>query len=36
MAYKIIEIEGVGDSYARKLEDAGIKTPDNSTHRKPI
>ncbi|MDE6334529.1 MAG: DUF4332 domain-containing protein [Muribaculaceae bacterium] len=29
MAYKIIEIEGVGDSYARKLEDAGIHTTDD-------
>lgn len=29
MAYKIIEIEGVGDSYAKKLEDAGIKTTDD-------
>ena len=26
MAYKIIEIEGIGDSYARKLEEVGIRT----------
>ena len=26
MAYKIIEIEGVGESYASKLEAAGVKT----------
>lgn len=29
MAYKIIDIEGVGDSYAGKLESAGIKTTDD-------
>ena len=29
MAYKIIEIEGVGDAYAAKLESAGIKTTDD-------
>lgn len=29
MAYKIIEIEGVDDSYARKLDDAGIHTTDD-------
>lgn len=26
MPYKIIEIEGVGESYAKKLEEAGVKT----------
>ena len=26
MEYKIIEIEGIGESYAKKLEDAGVKT----------
>ena len=29
MAYKIIEIEGIGEMYARKLEEAGIKTTDD-------
>lgn len=29
MAYKIIEIEGIGQTYADKLEAAGIKTTDN-------
>ena len=29
MAYKIIEIEGVGETYARTLENAGIKTTDD-------
>ncbi len=29
MAYKIIEIEGIGESYARKLEQAGVKTTDD-------
>lgn len=29
MAYKIIEIEGVGETYARALENAGIKTTDD-------
>ncbi|MDE5725391.1 MAG: DUF4332 domain-containing protein [Duncaniella sp.] len=29
MAYRIIEIEGVGEAYAHKLEEAGIKTTDN-------
>ena len=29
MAYKIIEIEGVGEAYAAKLEAAGIKTTDD-------
>jgi len=29
MAYKIVEIEGVGEAYAKKLEEAGVKTTDN-------
>ena len=29
MAYTIIEIEGIGESYARKLEQAGVKTTDD-------
>lgn len=29
MSYKIIEIEGVGESYARKLEEACVKTTDD-------
>lgn len=29
MSYKIIEIEGVGEVYARKLQDAGIKTTED-------
>lgn len=29
MAYKIAEIEGIGDVYAAKLQDAGIKTTDD-------
>lgn len=29
MSYKIAEIEGVGEAYARKLEEAGIKTTDD-------
>lgn len=29
MAYKIIEIEGIGQTYADKLETAGIKTTDD-------
>ena len=29
MAYKIIEIEGVGETYARALENAGIKTTED-------
>lgn len=28
MAYKIIEIEGIGEVYAEKLQDAGITTTD--------
>lgn len=29
MSYKIIEIEGIGDAYAAKLEEAGIKTTED-------
>ena len=29
MAYKIIEIEGIGPAYAEKLEAAGVKTTDD-------
>lgn len=29
MAYKIVEIEGIGQTYADKLEAAGIKTTDD-------
>ena len=29
MAYKIVEIEGIGEAYAKKLEEAGVKTTDN-------
>ena len=29
MAYKIIEIEGIGEAYAAKLEAAGIKTTED-------
>lgn len=29
MAYKIAEIEGIGESYARKLEEAGIRTTED-------
>ncbi len=29
MAYKIAEIEGIGDVYAAKLQDAGIKTTED-------
>ncbi len=29
MAYKIIEIEGIGDTYAEKLEAVGIKTTED-------
>lgn len=29
MAYRIIDIEGVGESYAKKLEAAGVKTTDD-------
>ena len=33
MAYKIIDIEGVGDVYAEKLQAAGIKTVDDLLDR---
>lgn len=33
MSYRIIEIEGIGDAYARKLEDAGVKTTDDLLKR---
>lgn len=29
MAYKIIDIEGIGDVYAAKLNEAGVKTTDD-------
>ena len=29
MSYKIAEIEGIGDAYAAKLEEAGIKTTED-------
>jgi predicted flap endonuclease-1-like 5' DNA nuclease len=29
MAYKIIDIEGIGEAYAAKLEAAGINTPED-------
>ena len=29
MAYKIVDIEGIGDVYAAKLNEAGIKTTDD-------
>ena len=29
MAYKIIDIEGIGETYAAKLEAAGVKTPED-------
>lgn len=29
MAYKIIDIEGIGEAYAAKLEAAGVKTPED-------
>ena len=29
MAYKIIDIEGIGEAYAAKLETAGINTPED-------
>ncbi|MCM1504731.1 MAG: DUF4332 domain-containing protein [Muribaculum sp.] len=29
MAYKIADIEGIGDAYAKKLEEAGVKTTEN-------
>ena len=33
MAYKIIDIEGVGEVYAAKLQDAGVKTTDDLLDR---
>ena len=33
MTYKIIDIEGVGDAYAVKLNEAGIKTVDDLLER---
>lgn len=33
MSYKIIEIEGIGDSYAEKLEKAGINTTEELLQR---
>jgi len=33
MAYKIAEIEGVGEAYAKKLETAGVKTTDDLLRR---
>lgn len=36
MAYKIIEVESIGEAYARKLEDAGIKTTDDLLERARI
>lgn len=33
MSYRIIEIEGIGDAYARKLEDVGVKTTDDLLKR---
>lgn len=33
MSYKIEQIEGIGETYAKKLEDAGIKTTDNLLER---
>ena len=33
MAYKIIDIEGVGDVYAEKLQTVGIKTVDDLLDR---
>ncbi len=29
MAYKIIDIEGIGEAYAAKLKEAGVKTTDD-------
>ena len=29
MAYKIIDIEGIGATYAAKLKEAGVKTTDD-------
>lgn len=33
MSCKIEQIEGIGETYAKKLEDAGIKTTDNLLER---
>lgn len=33
MAYKIEQIEGIGETYARKLEDAGVKTTEDLLER---
>lgn len=33
MSYKIEQIEGIGETYAKKLEDDGIKTTDNLLER---
>lgn len=33
MAYKIVEIEGIGDVYAQKLEAAGVKTTEDLLER---
>ena len=33
MAYKVIDIEGVGEAYARKLEEAGVTTTDQLLER---
>lgn len=33
MAYKIVEIEGVGEAYARKLEEAGVHTTEDLLNR---
>ncbi|MCM1066651.1 MAG: DUF4332 domain-containing protein [Muribaculaceae bacterium] len=33
MSYKVIDIEGVGEAYARKLEEAGVSTTDQLLER---
>lgn len=33
MSYKIEQIDGIGETYAKKLEDDGIKTTDNLLER---
>ena len=35
MAYKIVEIEGVGEAYAKKLEEAGVKTTEICLKKPP-